>query len=198
MSTTSSIETITDAQEGLDIPVELHLLDQSNTLLAARIRKVSPALFELSCAEGLHEGQRLAISHEGRRLEAQVSCTAKGEANGYLLSVRPVADEVGEVRSELRLPTDLCAKIRVSGETKEFDAKVVDMSPSGMGIELGVPLNCGAKVCVNLHQGLAFGEIRFCRPKGPSTYFAGFLLEEYIGQEESETYSTGRKNQDSP
>lgn len=195
MSTNSSIHTLSEAEAGLDIPVELHLLDNVNTLLTARIRKVSPALFELSCAERLQEGQRLAISHEGRRVDAQVSSVAKSKENVYLLSVEPVADELGEVRSELRLPTDLSAKVRVSGAAEEFDARVVDMSPSGMGIELGVELNRGAKVCVNLEQGLAFGEIRFCRSKGLGTYFAGFLLEEYIGQEESGKQSVGSKTQ---
>ncbi len=186
MTTIPPIETITEAQVGLDIPVELHMLDRVNRIVAARIRRVSPALFELSCGESLHERQRLAISHEGRRVEVEVS--AQGEASVYLLSVIKVpADELGEVRSELRLPTDLSATVRISGLTEELAAKVVDMSPSGMGIEVGVAIKCGAKVCINLEQGLAFGEIRFCRQKPHGVYFVGFLLEEYIGREESHT-----------
>jgi hypothetical protein len=59
------------------------------------------------------------------------------------------------------------------------------MSASGMGIEVDVSLMRGAKVCINLEQGLAFGEIRFCQAKPSGVYFAGFLLEEYIGQEYS-------------
>jgi len=62
--------------------------------------------------------------------------------------------------------------------------RIVDMSPSGMGMEVPAALSRGAKVCVNLDQGLAFGEIRFCRQKKPNLFSVGFLLEEYICQDE--------------
>ena len=94
-----------------------------------------------------------------------------------------LADEQGEVRSELRLPTDLDAIVTVAGEIEQIAAKIVDMSPSGMGLELEKPIPRGAKICINLEQGLAFGEIRFSRQKPNGVHSAGFLLEEYIGKE---------------
>ena len=169
---------------GFDIPVELHLLDKTNTIVAARIRRVSHSLFELSCSEQLRKGQRLALSHEGKRLEVEVYSAEQSAASCYSLSVKVVAEQLGEVRSELRLPTDLPAVLRGAGATAEMAVRIVDMSPSGMGIEVPAALPRGAKVCVNLEQGLAFGEIRFCRQKGPGLFSVGFLLEEYICQEE--------------
>jgi hypothetical protein len=124
----------------------------------------------------------LALSHEGRRIEVAVSSSL--EIGGICrLAVKVVTDEHGEVRSELRLPTDLPTVLTVAGESEQIAAKVVDMSPSGMGVELAKPIPRGVKVCINLEQGLAFGEIRFCRQKPDGLYFAGFLLEEYIGKE---------------
>ncbi len=185
MLTTCLNETAADAQARFDIPVELHLLDEANRIVAARIGQASQSFFELSCSEQLRKGQRLALSHEGRRIEVSLeSSVAQIAPPGYLVTVSVVREESGEVRSELRLPTDLPASVRVAGEQQEIEARVVDMSPSGMGIEVETLLVRGAKVCVNLKQGLAFGEIRFCRQKTPGVYLAGFLLEEYIGQEE--------------
>jgi hypothetical protein len=183
VSTPLFTEAVADTVAGFDIPVELHLLDNANRIVEARISRVSPSLFNLTCSEDLKEGQRLALSHEGRRIEVAVSSVAQDAAGVYLLAVRVVNDEDGEVRSELRLPTDLAAILRVAGETEQIATRVVDMSASGMGIEVPVSLARGAKVCINLEQGLAFGEIRFCREKSAGVYFAGFLLEEYIGRE---------------
>jgi len=56
------------------------------------------------------------------------------------------------------------------------------MSPSGLRFETARPVNVGTKVCVDLAQGLAFGEIRYCLKKNNDTYSLGFLLEEYIAQ----------------
>ncbi len=177
-------ESENETQVGFDIPVELHVLDKTNRIVAARIRRVSPSLFELSCSEKLQKGQKLALSHEGKRLEVEVSSAEQGATNIYILSVKVVAEQLGEVRSELRLPIDLRAVLRVAGATAEMAVRIVDMSPSGMGIEVPLALSRGAKVCVNLDQGLAFGEIRFCRQKGPTLFSVGFLLEEYICQNE--------------
>jgi hypothetical protein len=145
---------------------------------------VSPSLFELSCSEQLQKGQKLALSHEGKRLEVEVSSAEPSAANVYILAVKVVAEHLGEVRSELRLPIDLPATLRVAGATAEIAGRIVDMSPSGMGIEVASALSRGAKVCVNLDQGLAFGEIRFCRQTRPNLFSVGFLLEEYICQNE--------------
>ena len=183
MSTTPISETAAEARARFDIPAELHMLDQANRVVGVRIRRVSPSLFELSSLERLREGQRLVLSHEGRRIEVAVSSAAQGASGVYLLAVNVDSQEAGEVRSEFRLPTDLPAVIRVAGEAEQVVVKIVDMSPSGMGIEVPVALPRGAKVCVNLAQGLAFGEIRFCREKAGGVFFVGFFLEEYIGQE---------------
>jgi len=163
--------------------VELHLLGKGNEIVPARIGRVSQAMFELNCSQGLPVGQRLALSHEGRRLEVEVASATQLGAQAYALSVRVMNEELGEVRSELRLPTDLSAKLRVAGEAKQLAVRVVDMSPSGMGIETSKAIATGAKVCVNFEQGLAFGEVRFCQQKSADLYLVGFKLEEYIGQD---------------
>jgi hypothetical protein len=87
----------------------------------------------------------------------------------------------------------LAAIVRVAGKTEEIAAKVLDMSRSGMRIEVPTALAEGAKVCVDLDQGLAFGEIRFCRRKAPDVYSAGFRLEEYICRQESEDTNSRAK-----
>lgn len=183
MSTTLHAESGSETEIGLNLPVELRRLDQQDRILDAHIKRVSPALFEIGCTERLDNGQRLTLSHEGRRVEVAVSsCLSQGPSQ-YAVELSVVSNDPGEVRSELRLPTDLSAFVTVAGRSEEIPAKVVDMSPSGMGLETRMALQRGAKVCINLEQGLAFGEIRFCRRKTQDVFFAGFLLEEYIGRE---------------
>ena len=173
-----------EPEAGFDIPVELHLLDQSDRVFAARLRQASHAWFELSCAERVEQGQRLAIAHEGRRVEVEVSFAAQQQATAlYTLAVKVIENARVEGRSELRLPINLAATLRVAGDSEQLNVRVVDMSTSGMGIESAVMLPPGVKVCINLEQGLAFGEIRFCREKSSGVYVAGFALEEHIGQE---------------
>ncbi len=181
VSTTPSTEPLNETV-GFDIPAELHMLDQANRIIAARIRRVGPSVFELSCAERLRDGERLALSHEGRRLEVEVSSTAQSAADIYQLTLKVVNEQHGEVRSEFRLPTDLSAVMRVAGDTTQIPVKIVDMSPSGMGVEVPKSLAKGVKVCINLEQGLAFGEIRFCRQKTAGVFLIGFKLEEYLCQ----------------
>jgi len=174
---------VPEPETGFDIPVELHLLGKGHEIVPARIRRVSQALFELNCPQSLPAGQRAALSHEGRRLEVETISAMQVAPKAYLLTVKVLNEELGEVRSELRLPTDLAAKLRVAGEAKQLAVRVVDMSPSGMGIETSKALMPGAKVCVNFEQGLAFGEVRFCQQKSADLYLVGFRLEEYIGQD---------------
>ena len=175
---------LAEQEAGFDIPVELHLLDKSKRVVAARLRQASHAWFELSCAERVEQGQRVALAHEGRRVEVEVSFAAQQQATAlYTLAVKVIENDPVEGRSELRLPIDLPATLRVSGDSAQLSVQVVDMSTSGMGIESRVMLPVGAKVCINLEQGLAFGEIRFCREKGEGVYLAGFRIEEYIGRE---------------
>lgn len=181
MSTTPFTEYSGASQAGFDIPVDLHILDGESEIVPARIRRVDHSVFELSCSEMLKAGQRLALSHAGHRIQVEVSSSTSLQPDGYLLIVRIQSNQPGAVRSELRLPIDLPATLQVSGRPEEIVARIVDMSPSGMGIELEKALPEGAKVCVTLEQGLAFGQIRFCRPSA-GKHFAGFMLEEYICQ----------------
>jgi hypothetical protein len=174
---------VAEPQAGFDIPVQLHLLDKSKRVVAARLRQASHAWFELSCAERIEQGQRLTLSHERGRLEVEVTFAAQQSTDRYTLAVKVIEDEPSEIRCELRLPMNLPATLRVAGESTQLQARIVDMSPSGMGIEVATMVPSGAKVCINLEQGLAFGEIRFCRQKSPGVFLTGFALQEYIGQE---------------
>ena len=152
---------------------------RANRVAAASIRRVGPCFFEVSCAEFLYEGQRLLLTHEGRRVAVDVAAAPQLSAGVYMLTV--VDDKYDGVRADRRSPVNLPATLHIAGEAKSIKVKVTDMSPAGMGIELAKALPLGARVCVNFEKGLAFGEVRFCEQKGGDLYFIGFRLEEYIG-----------------
>ena len=175
------IPSIDEFQPSFDIPVELLALDGTNRIGVAQIRRASRSSLELSCSESHEEGQRLAVLQEGRRFAIMVSSATQQAPGAYVLAANVVTEEAGGIRAELRLPTDLAATLRVAGETEQIVVRIVDMSPSGMGLESDRALPSGADVCLSLERGLAFGQIRHCRPKA-GVYSAGFILEDYLGQ----------------
>ncbi len=113
-------------------------------------------------------------ARQGSQKEVQATSEKKFVGDSYRL---------GDVRSELRLPTDLYATLSRSAESAELRVKIVDMSPTGMGMEALEAVEPQSKVTIDLEEGTAFGEIRFCREKSPGLFFLGFHLEKYVGKQ---------------
>lgn len=93
-----------------------------------------------------------------------------------------IAVAVHEKRRERRYPTNDPAKIKVSPFTAApVPAKIVDVSRSGMKLELNTPLQRESRIEVMMltSKAVIFGEIRYCRRFG-SVYHAGVLIEDVV------------------
>ena len=93
-----------------------------------------------------------------------------------------VAVAVEEQRRERRYPTNDPVQVRpFPYTTTPLPANIVDVSRSGMKLELVMPLPQHIRVEVMMLESKAviFGEVRYCRRSG-AVYHAGVLIEDVV------------------
>jgi hypothetical protein len=108
-----------------------------------------------------------------------------------------------EHRKEARYPTHDAAEVRVlPSNGRHLQATIVDISKSGVRLELGMTLLKGSRVEITSRGKLViFGEVRYCRRVG-GVYQAGILIEgvvtpsndkeSHLLEEEIDLYVIGR------
>lgn len=86
---------------------------------------------------------------------------------------------LAERRRETRYPTQDAAEVEVRhGEMLRIPAMVVDVSRSGLRLELPLAVGRGEQVKINLpRQAVIVGEVRYCRRAG-IVYHAGVLIQD--------------------
>jgi hypothetical protein len=84
-----------------------------------------------------------------------------------------------ERRRETRYPTQDAAEVEVRhGEILRMPAMVVDVSRSGLRLELPAAVGRGEQVKINLpRQVVILGEVRYCRRSG-MIFYAGVLIQD--------------------
>ena len=118
--------------------------------------------------------------YEGYSTEVEVVYCVRPELGPHHLGLKIISHTGGAIRLELRLPVDIRAIVNVPGTVAPIRGRVVDMSPSGLGLLLSRPVTVGEYASVDLGNGIAFGEIRYCRAQSKRTYRAGFWIEEFM------------------
>jgi hypothetical protein len=93
---------------------------------------------------------------------------------------------------EPRIPTDVSVELTVARTVVPIPAKLVDISASGMGLNLDQQVLPGEIVCVKLDIGSFFGEIRHCTKIG-SAYRAGLKLNQFIPSK-NEAHGAGNRS----
>lgn len=170
----------------LDISSRLRFLSSPETVLEVRIRRVNNGFIKLFSANRIAIDARVEILFNGQSITAQVAyCTAKGE--GYCVGIS--FGESGFVRRELRLPVDLPAQLTLPECSSPVPIRVLDMSPSGLGLAVPTQIAQGTGVAVDLGYGTVFGEIRYCL-ENTGYYRAGLALEEFIPSENGKKVSS--------
>ena len=125
---------------------------------------------------------------------AESKADAKAEARNLSLSG-------AERRREPRYPCNDPVELRtIPGDGQRVTAKLLDVSRSGLRLEVGVALIRGTQIEILLSKQLAiFGKVRHCRRAG-DLYEAGILIEEafysskageHIALEQLTSYLTG-------
>lgn len=160
-----------------DLSVKLIPLDSTEGVIEAKIHRVSAGLIELWSPIFLKLEQKVAVDCDGRSFLSRVAYCRSHYGGIYTVAIRTAPDLY--VRSAHRIPVDLSTKLSVVGSPTSIPVRVVDLSPSGVGMELKVPVPVGARASVHLGYRLVLGEIRHCAPK-LDRYRAGLLLENVV------------------
>ncbi len=160
----------------LDVLVELRLLDGELENIKAKIHRVSSGMFELSSPIHLRYDRRLEIMCDGRGIESRVVHCRREGTDKYHVAIRIAWG--AHMRTEARLPIDLWTKLHMLGSFTPHTIRLVDLSPSGLGMELTTPLPVGARVSIDLGYGTVGGEIRYCERK-VERYRAGIRILEF-------------------
>src|SRR5581483_7266636 len=163
----------------LHISVQLHLLEGNSETLSEIIRRVRSGLFQLLSPVYLRPDRKLELLLQGRRLEATVVYCKKESAGTYDIGIRLTRD--AHIRNEDRNPIDLLTTLKSSGSPTPIPVRVVDLSPSGLGLELNKPIPVGATVSVDLKYGIAIGDIRHSAQKA-AFHRAGVCIQEFTRQ----------------
>lgn len=165
-------------QRQFEIPVECVVKEQPYALRAT-IRAVRNGAFELQSPAALQPGQRLTMRHQERAIDSQVAFCKRVENGSYQIRVLMACD--ADRRSETRTPVDAPAMLRVTGSVTVIPVSVVDVSNSGLGLELPMAIPVGTGVHIDLSTGTAVGEIRHCQCSRTSDKFrAGVAMREFV------------------
>lgn len=131
----------------------------------------------------------VAVQHSipvGTRVDARFNgCQFSGEI-GYC---RPVdgafeihvmlSDSDGSgMRRWPRFPMDLPARVTAPGRSASIQARVVDVSRDGLGMELADAVAVGQTIAIEIPQGTVFGVVRHCRTSGAGGYRAGVEMSQ--------------------
>ena len=95
----------------------------------------------------------------------------------------------GEVRREPRIPIEVNARVTTSDAPGSVPAKLIDISRSGLGLRVPRNIPIGVGVIVELHTGIAFGEVRHCSQRGKDNWRVGLSLDEFISHHDRKKHS---------
>lgn len=180
--TSSSPLSRTKVGANFNIPVDLDLREGKGSTVSAHLLHVNTGFFQISSPVYLQSSTVIDILFARQRLEVEVVFCKADDRNGYTVGVRLMAGLNGEIRREPRIPLEINARLNTPDSPNSIPAKVVDLSRSGLGLKVPRPIPHGTGVIVELHNGIAFGEVRHCAQLGKGSWRVGLSLDEFISQ----------------
>jgi hypothetical protein len=173
------LQTAASANE-FEIPVQLFAMDGARETFSARIRRVNSGFFQLRITMAVGVGRKLVMHYDSCRVELEVLYCQNPGIGPYYVGAKVLNQDGGAVRKEVRLPVDILAKVTVPGQLDRNDARIIDMSSSGLGLVVPRSVDTGSVIAVDTGLGIAFGEVRHCAKTPQGDYRIGISLEEFI------------------
>ena len=93
------------------------------------------------------------------------------------LALQPVETSLPQRRRELRFPCDPIPAL-LKTATGHHAAWVLDISYSGVRLELQISLTVATEVTIYFGSTIAAGEVRYCNPASPDTWHAGLQVQD--------------------
>jgi hypothetical protein len=148
----------------------------------AKIRRVATGSINLVVPRFISPSQNVQIVYLGCRIQARVVRCTELPGDNHLATVHLLSCAGMEMRSEPRLPIHLDATLQILGSAEKLAIRIVDISQSGLGVAVPITLTVGQQVAVDVGQGIALAEVRYCRvtPEGKR---AGLQVLEFLERE---------------
>jgi hypothetical protein len=100
------------------------------------------------------------------------------ELNSQEQTLYSTVMDAKERRREPRYPTDAGARVVLLGDdARTVEARVDEVSRSGIKLHLPIRLSKGDKVRVEFGKTIAFAEVRWCRQHAEEDFEAGMLID---------------------
>ncbi len=177
----------------LAMPVMLRFLDRVHAPIAGQIRRVSTGFFLVASPMLLNPEQRMQILFAGRGIDTQVVYCHAEPGGDFQLGLQMIQDKDQPLRAEPRIPMDMPGEIYIAGIESPIPIRLVNISASGLGLEIASRVSPGEIACVKLEIGFAFGEIRHCSSVG-NMYRVGLKLDEFIAEGDQAAAAKKRSN----
>lgn len=143
-----------------------------------KIRRVEKGFFQLSSSVRIDQNSRLEVVMDGCTIMTEVISCEEHKPGDFRVGARRTYGPQRAIRSEPRVPVNFDAVLKISA-SDSIRAKVVEMSYSGLGLELSTAIPAGTRVFVEFAAGTAFGELKHCSPNA-LTFRAGVRIDEFV------------------
>jgi hypothetical protein len=174
----SSISDHTDTQTGVEFAVTLRPCDQGVPTSAGKIIRVHQGLFQISSPLCFDPYSKVDVTIDDCTVKTEVVSCDEQKDGDFRVSFRRIYGPQRAIRAEARIPVDLSAALLTSSGDRIF-ARIVDMSQSGLGLELSAAVAAGTSASVSFVAGIAFGEVRHCTQTA-FPYRAGIRIHEFM------------------
>jgi hypothetical protein len=189
-----AVQNVTASSAQFHIPVQIQLLDGEKELIPAEICRVNAGFLRLAVFVPIEANRSLEVLYAGRRILCEVAYCERQQHKILEYHIGAQMIRGGGIRTERRLPVDLPATLEYPGaHGRPVAARVIDISQSGLGLELPILIPAGTLVLIDLGYGIAFGEIRHCAKKTSHVYRAGFQLDEFISRDGAQSNVTAKR-----
>jgi len=120
-------------------------------------------------------------SREVRTTSGCWRCRLQSRTSSVLEAPRGGSTSFSEKRKERRYPTNDAVEVRILPDGKPIPATVVDVSKSGLRLELVTSLATHARIEILMASSklAIFGEVRYCRRSG-AVFHSGVLTEDVV------------------
>ncbi len=147
--------------------------------LAAEVQDFAPGEVILLVDDSVAAGTRVTIQINTCSFNGEILfCKRRGGRYEAHVSFDDV-DATG-LRRTPRFPVSIAARIFASVSPVPLDARIIDVSGEGLGIEMAAALPMGAGIAVQSDENIALGEVRHCRELGPGLFRAGVRLHHIV------------------
>lgn len=160
-----------------DIGVNLRLLDEDTRSIPATLNRVANGMFVVCSPTFVSPGDRLEMRAQERSLQSRVIFCERQPEGNFRLGLVIESDD--RRRLEARIEFQSAGVLRILNSFRTLAVTVIDISPSGLGLELPTLIPVGAAVRVEFSAGIGTGEIRHCARRG-DRYRAGMRMHEFI------------------